>query len=93
MSQNKAVKDIAELACLKLNDLEADGFQGHFDKILEYFNVLEKVDTSNIDPMITPHDENLSLREDKVSPDLSTEEVLQNAPDVKDSLFKVPPVV
>lgn len=93
MSQKQRIEDVAELACLKIDDSEAEDFQLHFNKILHYVAVMDELDTQGVEPMVTPHDFCPPLREDVVVQDLTVEEVLSNAPDVKDSLFKVPPVV
>lgn len=91
--EKKVVEKIAHLARLKLSDDEEVQYRDHFGKIIQYFKSLEKLDTQGIEPMITPHAVAPALREDKVHQTLTVEEILQNAPDVKDALFKVPPVV
>ncbi len=93
MSKTNPVEDIANLACLKIEESEVSAYQENFEKILHYFENLEQLDTSGVEPMVTPHAEPSELRKDEVIRDLSVEEVLENAPEVKDSLFKVPPVV
>ena len=93
MSKNEQIDKVADLACLKLDASQTKDFQGHFHKILQYFKSLEKVDTEDVEPMITPHGIRTALRQDIVNRDITTEELLENAPEVKDSLFKVPPVV
>lgn len=92
-SESESVEKVAHLACLKLDPLEVDSFQKNFDNILQYFNSINEIETDGIVPMVTPHNEHPSLRRDEVIKDLSVEEILSNAPDIKDSLFKVPPVV
>ncbi len=93
MAEKQNIQAIADLACLKIEDKDLGAFEGHFEKILEYFSTLQGVDTTGIDPMITPHGTQSSLRSDQVKQELSVDEILENAPEVKDSLFKVPPVV
>lgn len=93
MDKKARVQEVADLACLKIEESELDQYQGPFDKILQYFAALEGVKTEGIEPMVTPHDKKVSLREDIVARDVEVEELLENAPEIKDSLFKVPPVV
>ena len=93
MSVKKSVKDVAELACLDIRSDEESQFQNNFDQVMSYFSELENVNTDGIEPMVTPHEFTSKLRADEVRPDLSVDELLKNAPDVKDGLFKVPPVV
>ena len=87
------IKDVAHLARLKIDEKNIQSFQDNFNKVLNYFNVLSEVDTQGVEPMVTPHGIQPTLREDEVKQDLGVAEVLENGPDVKDSLFKVPPVV
>ncbi len=93
MAEKQDIEAIAELACLKIDKNEIESYQNHFAKILNYFETLQSVETQGVSPMITPHGIQPPLREDKVVRDLTVDEVLQNAPEVKDGLFKVPPVV
>lgn len=93
MAEKHNIEAIAELACLKIEANEVSDYEGHFEKILQYFAELQKADTTGVEPLITPHNQPPPLRSDNVQVDLSVEEILENAPDVKDSLFKVPPVV
>ena len=93
MSKSENVEKVAHLACLELGTEEAINFQKNFDKVLSYFETLNELDTSDIRPMVTPHEMTPALRRDEVHRDLSVEQVLGNAPDLKDSLFRVPPVV
>lgn len=90
---SKNIEEVADLACLKFSKDELDTFQHQFDQILNYFNSLNELNTDNVLPMVTPHDRAVGLRSDEVKSTLSVEELLQNAPDTKDNLFKVPPVV
>lgn len=93
MSKKQDVKKVADLACLEINEADKETFENHFEQILKYFDNLSQLNTDNVEPMVTPHNISVELRKDDVSRDLSVEEILENAPDVKDSLFKVPPVV
>ncbi len=93
MSKKDEISEVAELACLKIEEARLPEFQSHFKKVMEYFENLNELDTSNVEPMVTPHGIYSELRADEVNRDLTVDEVLENAPDVKDSLFKVPPVV
>ena len=93
MAKSKRIQDVANLACLKIEESECLEFQSQMDKMVQYFDTLGELDTENTEPMVTPHNIFSALRKDVVKPDLSVEELLESAPEVKDSLFKVPPVV
>ncbi len=93
MAEKQNIQAIADLACLKFDSSELKTYEGHFEKVLNYFKTLQQVDTNGIAPMVTPHGLFPALRDDEVRQDLEVAEILENAPDVKDGLFKVPPVV
>lgn len=93
MINKEIVQKVADLARLQLSSSEVNNTEIQFNKILSYFNELQRVNTDGVLPMVTPHDLTAALREDVVKKEISVEELLKNAPDVKNFLFKVPPVV
>lgn len=93
MMDKKQVEKIAHLARIQLSEDEKEHYLEHFSKIIQYFNGLESLNTKGVEPMVTPHSLQPGFRPDQVKQILTVEELLQNAPDVKDSLFRVPPVV
>ncbi|MBW2308079.1 MAG: Asp-tRNA(Asn)/Glu-tRNA(Gln) amidotransferase subunit GatC [Deltaproteobacteria bacterium] len=84
---------VAHLARLSLPEEQIEMYQGQLDKILEYIDRLNRVDTSNIEP--TSHVMAITnvFREDKVKDSLPAEEVLSNAPQKESSSFCVPKVI
>ena len=93
MLTEDTVRKVARLASLTITDAEAAEFQAHFDKILTYFETISEANTAGVEPLITPCDIETFWREDVVNQTNTAEEILQNAPDAKGNLFKVPPVV
>jgi aspartyl-tRNA(Asn)/glutamyl-tRNA(Gln) amidotransferase subunit C len=93
LKEKVTIEKVAQLARLSLSPEQKPEFEKHFSKVLDFFKDLQKVSTEGVEPMVTPHCIYTELRADEVRKDLSTEELLDNAPDVKDALFKVPPVV
>jgi aspartyl-tRNA(Asn)/glutamyl-tRNA(Gln) amidotransferase subunit C len=87
------VEHIAKLARLELTEEEKRRFQVELGKIIEYFDQLKKLDTSNVPPMTHAVRIENVLREDESKPSLPVEEVLKNAPEKKESYFQVPKVV
>jgi len=87
------VLHIARLARLGLADSEVDEFQEQLSNILENFEILQKVDTSNIPPTAQVIPLQNVYREDGVSPSLSQSEVLANAPRREGDYFRVPAVL
>lgn len=83
------VKHVAKLANLELKDSEVEKFEGQLSSILDYIKKLQEVDTSNVEE--TSHVTGLEnvLREDETKPSLPQEEVLSNAKDKQNGMFKM----
>lgn len=85
----KETEHLALLARLGLSEDEMERFREQLSTILENFEILQQVDTSDVSP--TAHSIALQnvLREDEVKPSLSADEVLRNAPNQEGGYFKV----
>ncbi|HEY92090.1 MAG TPA: Asp-tRNA(Asn)/Glu-tRNA(Gln) amidotransferase subunit GatC [Dehalococcoidia bacterium] len=83
------VLHIARLARLGVSDEEVEKAREQLSNILENFEVLQAVDTTDVPP--TAQSINLSnvLREDEECDSLSQEEILANAPQQEENFFKV----
>lgn len=85
---------IAELARLHVGDASerADLLNG-MQRVIDFVEKLNDVDTTGVEPLIFMTDEADVLRDDVASIDITKQEALSNAP-VKDSdYFKVPRVL
>lgn len=89
----KTIQHIAKLARLNISQEEAQEYSAQLAKALEHFKQIEDIKTEGVEPLVTPAEIELFLRDDKKQIELSTDEILQNAPDRAGNLFKVPPVV
>lgn len=87
------INNVATLARLTLTEEEQKDFAEHFDSILNYFEQIKSVDTTGVEPMVTPTDIALYLRKDEVKEWKESSMVLEQAPETSGQLFKVPPVV
>lgn len=87
------VKHVAHLARLAVTEEEAEKFSKHLDAIIEYAELLNELDTDNVEPTTHVLDINNVLREDTARSWLSQEEALKNAPQQKDGQFKVPSII
>lgn len=87
------VEKIADLARLSIKNEEKEKFTKQFNLILDYFNKLNKIDTSNIEPLSHTLDLTNVFREDVVQESLPVEKALENAPDRMGNYFKVPKVI
>ena len=89
----KTVKHIAFLVRLGISEEEAEKFSGQFSSIIDYFNMLNEVDTENVPPASDIANAENVLREDVVQPSMSREEFLKNAPQSERGYVKVPTVL
>ena len=87
------VEHIANLAKIRLREGDRETFTGQLNGILGYVNMLQQIDTNDVEP--TFHVAALSnvFREDEVKPSLTREEILSNAPDRDGNYFKMPPIL
>ncbi len=87
------VRAIARLARLQLTAEEVQQFAGQLSDVLEYAARLNEVDTSEIDPTASVLPLSAPLRPDEVRPCLPRDQLLSNAPDSIDGMFRVPRVL
>jgi aspartyl-tRNA(Asn)/glutamyl-tRNA(Gln) amidotransferase subunit C len=87
------VEYIAKLAKLDFSDSEKDKIAGELDKILQYMEKLNELETGGIEPLSHPTELSNVMRPDEVKPPLSAEEALKNAPSKGKGFFKVPKVI
>lgn len=87
------VSYIANLARIKLADKDIKSFSSQLSDIISYIDKLNKVDTDNTPPTTHPISLKDVFREDITKPSLSAEKALLNAPDKKDTFFKVPKII
>ena len=83
------VETIAELAKLTLTDEEKTTFQEQLSAILDYAEMLQQVDTTDIPPSTSAIPLKNVMRSDEVRPSLSNKDALSNAPDADEASFKV----
>ena len=94
MSLERAqVKQIALLARISLTPEEVELFQEQLSQILEQFQVLSELDTTDVPP--SGHAVGLQdvMREDEAEGSLAPKDVLSNAPRQEGEFFRVKPVL
>ena len=87
------VKHVASLVRLGISEEEAQKFSGQFSSIIDYFNMLNEVDTENVIPASDIANAENVLREDVVKPSMNHEEFIKNAPKSERGYVKVPTVL
>ncbi len=83
------VYHIANLAKIEITEEEAEKFRVEFEKILEYFNILDEV-SEEIEPTFQVLPLKNVFRDDKPGKCLSQEEALMNARHRENGYFKGP---
>ncbi|MGD1118912.1 MAG: Asp-tRNA(Asn)/Glu-tRNA(Gln) amidotransferase subunit GatC [Dehalococcoidales bacterium] len=83
------VLHIARLARVALTEAEVARMSDQLSNLLEHFEVLQKVDTSGVEPTAQSVALQSVMREDVVAPSLPTEDVLANAPRREGDMFRV----
>jgi aspartyl-tRNA(Asn)/glutamyl-tRNA(Gln) amidotransferase subunit C len=88
----KQVEHIAELARLELSEGERKRFQQQVSAILDYFDQLQSVDTSQVPPTSSVQPSQSRLRADEPHFGLEWDQLARNAPKAEKRQFRVPPV-
>jgi len=83
------VRAIADLARLELSDDDVALYQRQLSAILDYFQKLEELDTSHIDPTSSVLPLTNVMRADEAGEALAVDEAIANAPDSDGEQFRV----
>jgi len=83
------VLHIARLARLGLTEEDVDKFREQLSNILENFEILRQVDTTDVPPTAQSLALQNVMRDDGVTPSLSPEDILANAPRREGDCFRV----
>jgi len=86
---HEQVRHIAWLARLGLSDEEVEKFSLQLSNILENFETLKQVDTTNVPPATHTIPLQNVFREDEVAASYPQADVLSNAPKQAENCFKV----
>jgi aspartyl-tRNA(Asn)/glutamyl-tRNA(Gln) amidotransferase subunit C len=86
------VRKVALLARLPLSEEELAQMQQQLSSILDYMQMLQEVDVTDVPPTAQVTDVVNVVRPDEVRPSLPRDEALANAPRQEDGFFKVKPV-
>jgi aspartyl-tRNA(Asn)/glutamyl-tRNA(Gln) amidotransferase subunit C len=83
------VLHIARLARVALTEAEITRMSEQLSNLLEHFEVLQKVDTTDVPPTAQSVTLQSVMREDEVAPSLPPEDILANAPRREGDCFRV----
>jgi len=87
------VAKVGMLAKLALSDAELDTMTSELSKIVGFVSLLDELDTTSVEPLAHPLDNQNVFRDDVPAPSLSTAEALQSAPRHDGQYFLVPAVL
>ena len=87
---DETIEYVGILAKLELSDSEKEAAKADMEKMLDYIDTLNELDTTGIEPMSHVFDVSNVFREDVVTNGDDREEILTNAPQRTDDSFKVP---
>jgi aspartyl-tRNA(Asn)/glutamyl-tRNA(Gln) amidotransferase subunit C len=87
------VEKIAHLARLELDPSKTEDVQNSINKVLEWMEALNQVDTTGVEPLVHITPAINQFREDIAIQNLDRQTALDLAPDANDQYFKVPQVI
>ena len=87
------VEQVARLARLDFAPEEKVKLAEELNEVLRYMEQLDRVDTTNVEPLAQVIEPGNVLREDRPVPGVTREEALKNAPSHSEEFFKVPKVI
>jgi len=87
------VKHIAKLSKLNISDDELEYYVSEMDKMINYFNILSKVDTSKVEPMTHVSNIKNVTRDDKEKQSLKASDAIKNSPETFGRFIKVPKIL
>ncbi len=89
---DELVKKISVLARLEVRESENESLKNDMQKIINYFEILNEVDTSQTLPMYTPIESNVQLRRTGNGTSECVDKIIQNFPEKEGRLLKVPSI-
>jgi aspartyl-tRNA(Asn)/glutamyl-tRNA(Gln) amidotransferase subunit C len=87
------VDQIAHLARLEFDESNKQGILNDMNRMLEFVDKLNELDTENVQPLIYMTRETNVLRADEPHNSLTQKEALKNAPKKDSDYFKAPKVI
>ena len=84
---------IAKLTRVKINNNEIAELSNQLSSILDWVEILNEVDTDNIEPLSNVSKSKLYLRKDEKNKEDKSNDVLSNAPEKLENYFVVPKVI
>ena len=93
MIDDETMENVCILAKLSLTEDEKEKAKEDMQKMLDYVEKLDELDTTGIEPLSHIFGDQNVFREDVVTNGDDRDNILKNAPEKKDGSFKVPKTV
>lgn len=90
---DQLVDDIAKLAKLSFEGSEKEAIKNDLNNILDFMQVLDELDTDDVEPLIFMSSSINTWREDQAQTTITKEEALKNVPFKDSDYIKVHKVV
>jgi aspartyl-tRNA(Asn)/glutamyl-tRNA(Gln) amidotransferase subunit C len=86
------VKHVAYLVRLGILEEEAQAFSNQFTSIIDYFQLLNEIDSADVPPACETSNTHSVMRADVVRPSMLREEFFKNVPNREGDFVQVPQV-
>jgi aspartyl-tRNA(Asn)/glutamyl-tRNA(Gln) amidotransferase subunit C len=90
---DEMVDKLANLARLQFNETEKQSIKTDLQKMIQFVEKLNELDTTGVEPLLHMSDSVNVLREDEVKGSIERSKGLKNAPVQDGVFFKVPKVI
>ncbi len=90
---NSTVKKVALLARIKIESEDEKKLIDELNNILVWVDELQKVNTQEVEPMLSVFNESMNMRKDNPESNFKSDQILENAPEKNAGFFVVPKVV
>jgi len=87
------IEKLAHLSRLEFSDEEKQEIKIDLEKMIGFFDKLNELDTTGVEPLLHVSDHVNVFRKDEVKGEISREDVFKNAPLHDNEFFKVPKVI
>tara|TARA_B100000963_G_scaffold311931_1_gene289093 strand:+ start:552 stop:839 length:288 start_codon:yes stop_codon:yes gene_type:complete len=90
---NSTVKKVASLARIEIKSDEENTLIKELNNIIVWVDELKKVNTDEVDPMLSVFNESMPMRQDIAKSNYSNKLIMKNSPKSNSGFFVVPKVV
>ena len=87
---DELMEHLQELARMELSQDQKESLKKDMQEILDYMELLNELDVSNVEPMYTPIEGSSPLRKDVPKPFENVEGIKENFPKEKEGHIEVP---